>query len=78
MMKNSNPTIKTQEEIIKAVFENENPLSLTAISKKTNKSLSQVKATIIFLENLGIVKTLVSSGNTTLVIKIGETNGTTN
>lgn len=77
-MKNSNPTQQTQKEIMKCIQESKTPVTLTAIAKKTGKNLYQVKATIQFLEKLGFLTTIVSSGNTTLIIKKEVKNETTN
>lgn len=67
-MINSNPTQRTQEEILLVIKNSEMPLSLTAIAKTSNKDIYQVKKSIQFFEKLGIVKTIISSGNTTFVV----------
>jgi Fe2+ or Zn2+ uptake regulation protein len=67
-MVNANPTQKTQEKVLEVIRKSENPMSITAISDATGSGLYAVQKTINFLKGLGIIKTITSSGNTTLVI----------
>lgn len=66
-MKKANPTIKTQEKVLNTLRIIASPMSLSRLAKEGNVSIYQVKASITFLQKLGIVRTLISNGNTTLV-----------
>lgn len=74
----ANPTIETQEKIIKVIQEAEMPISITSVSKLSKTSFYQTKTSIDFLHKLGVIDLIISSGNSTFVIlkKIGEQNGT--
>lgn len=77
-MAKSNPTQRTQKEILDVIQKSEMPMSITAIANKSGKGLYATKQTVEFLKRFGVVKTIVSSGNTTFVIlnKTGEQNAT--
>lgn len=73
IMKKANPTVKTQEEIIEILEKKNVPMSVSTLAKEAGKTIYQAKASIEFLEKMGIIEKVVSSGNTTLVImKAGE------
>jgi predicted transcriptional regulator len=73
--KMANSTIKTQEKIIGSLIEMNQPISITALADKTNSSIYSVKATIQFLQKLGVVQTITSSGKTTFVIFVNKKEG---
>lgn len=64
----ANPTISTQEKILEVIRNEENPISLTEISKRSNTSFYQTKFSIEFLSSLGIVKLIHTSNNQTYVV----------
>lgn len=66
-MRKGNPTAKTQQEIYETIRKSKTPMSLTAIAVKTNKTIYQVKSVVDFLEQLNVIKRIVSSGGTTFV-----------
>lgn len=67
-MAKANPTQKTQQEIFRVIQKSEAPMTLTAIAESSRKGLYAVQETIKFLEHVGLIKTLVTSGNTTIVM----------
>ena len=76
--KKANPTIDTQEKIIKVIKNSKKPISITSISKLSKTGFNETKSSIIFLHKLQIVDLIVSTGNTTFVIlsKKGDKNAT--
>lgn len=79
-IRGDNPTKRTQELILKTIQDSDKPLSLSSVAEKTNKSIQQVKSSIEFFENLGIIQTISSEGGTTFVFRKGlsQENGITN
>lgn len=74
-MGKANPTIKTQNRILNAIRQSDKPLSLTAISKRSGTGFNEVKSSIEFFQDLGIIEVIISSGTITLVqIKRGKQN----
>lgn len=71
-MRYSNPTIKTQEEIFEVIEKSKEPLTISAIARETNKSISQVKSSVQFFVKFGVLITITSSGGTTLVMRSKE------
>ena len=66
-MTTANPTAKTQKKILKVIEDNQTPLTLSSIAKKTRASIYRVKASVEFLETLGVLKTIVSDSGITFV-----------
>ena len=62
-----NPTQRIQEEIFEVINKSKTPLSITAIATKSRKGFKETKQTIEFFKKFGIIKTIVSSGNVTIV-----------
>ena len=75
-MRQANPTTKTQKQIVKVLRANDKDtlLTLSSIALMTSKSIYQVKASIQFLKELGVVETVISRGGTTFVKLRGKTN----
>lgn len=66
-MTKSNPTQKTQKEILDVIKKSKLPMSITAIADASGKGLYAVQETIKYLQGFGVVRTLITSGNTTIV-----------
>ena len=74
----ANPTKRLMNEIYEVIKKAEMPMSTTAIAKQSGKGLYATKQSIEFLEKFGIVKTITSSGNQTMVFLVnGGENATT-
>lgn len=73
-----NPTQSTINEIYEVIQKSDTPMSITAIATKSGKILYATRKAIEFLKSFGIVKTLISSGNQTIVIINKEKNVTAN
>lgn len=69
-MTKSNPTIKTQKEILSVIERSPTPMSITAIAFSAKKNLNAVKETVDFLEKLGLLTKIITSGNTTVIFPI--------
>jgi len=67
-MAKANPTIKTQQEILNVIQNSEAPMSVSAIADSSGKGLYATKQAVEFFEKLGVIRTITSSGNTTIVI----------
>jgi len=67
-MREANPTIKTQEEILSIIKKSKNPISITAIAKLSNKSTYQVRAVVNYLFAFGVLQIIKSTQGMTLVI----------
>jgi predicted ArsR family transcriptional regulator len=66
-MRQANPTRKTQEKILKVLKDTPETQTITSLAEKTSLNTNQVRASIEFLEKLGILRTIVSSKGTTLI-----------
>lgn len=73
----ANPTMETQEAVLKEIENSNRPLTLTDLVNKTKSSIYAVKSSIEFFNKLGIIRVMASEGGITLIEKIGETNGLT-
>lgn len=76
--KKSNPTQKTQDKILEVLRKTPETemQTITSLAEKTNLSTNQVRASVEWLESLGIIQLIVSSGGTTLVkIRRGDNAG---
>lgn len=74
----ANPTIETQERIIKIIQKAKKPISITSISKLAKTSFYQTRTSISFLYKLGVLDLIISSGNITLVRLKGADKNATN
>lgn len=63
-----NPTQKTQEAILKTLKDCNQAISLTSLAEKSNHSIYQVKQSVRFFEELGLIKIITSDKGTTLII----------
>ncbi len=68
-----NPTVETQEKIIKIIEGIRGPISITTLSKLSKTGFNETKTSIAFLHKFGIVE-IISSGGTTLVEYRGKQN----
>lgn len=73
-MSKANPTQKTQQEILDVIQKSKLPMSVTAIASETGKGIYAVQETIKFLQRVGVVNTIITSGKSTIVFlnKLGE------
>ena len=63
----ANPTQRIQEEILEVIKKSETPLTITSIANKSGKGYYETRMTIEYFRKFGIINTIVSSGNVTIV-----------
>lgn len=77
--KKANPTVETQERVLETIKNSEKPLTITSISQISKVGFNEVKCSIAFLKSLGVLETIVSGGNVTMVfLKKGDVQNATN
>jgi len=61
----ANPTRETILKVLKAIEEEEKPISITAISRQSKVGFYETKESVDLLYSLGILESFISSGNST-------------
>lgn len=63
----ANPTKETQEKVLEVIKRTEKPLTITGVAQQSGVGFYQTRVSIDFLKSLGVLETIKTEGNVTIV-----------